>query len=89
MPTKVRPGQQELRLEAGDITMALVMIKCPNTRRDIFVGIEIEEDAFHKLPEVRAETKCPACGAMHPWSKKDAWLSDGRSQAPNENQPDG
>ena len=30
-----------------------------------------------RLPEVTAKTLCSACGRVHEWTKRDAWLADG------------
>ena len=58
--------------------MASVMIVCPETRREIYTGIETDEASFAKLPDVLSRTQCPICGQEHAWSKEKAWLSTKR-----------
>jgi len=57
--------------------MSLIFIKCPETGRDVSTGIEMDRSTFDNLPNVGAQTKCPACGGFHVWSKAEAWLSGG------------
>ncbi len=61
---------------AGGGGMSLIFIKCARTGCAVSTGIEIEREAFGALPNVHAETKCPACGGSHIWTPRDAWLSD-------------
>jgi hypothetical protein len=58
--------------------MASVMIDCPETRREIYTGIETDETSFAKLPDVLSRTQCPICGQEHVWTRRDARLSTGR-----------
>lgn len=54
--------------------MSVIMIKCPNTDRDIFTGIEIDFVSFNRLPDVTSHSHCAACGVDHPWRRGEAWL---------------
>jgi len=58
--------------------MASVMIACPETRREIYTGIEMDEASFAKLPDVLSRTQCSVCGQEHVWTRQDAWLSTNR-----------
>ena len=58
--------------------MASVMIVCPETRREIYTGIETDEASFAKLPDVLSRTQCPLCGQEHAWTRQNAWLSANR-----------
>jgi hypothetical protein len=58
--------------------MASVMIVCPETRREIYTGIETDEASFARLPDVISRTQCPICGGEHLWTKGNAWLSTRR-----------
>jgi hypothetical protein len=58
--------------------MASVMILCPETRREIYTGIDTDETSFAKLPDVVSRAQCPICGREHAWTKKKAWLSPTR-----------
>ena len=55
--------------------MSSVMIKCPNTGREVSTSIETEPSVFRKLPRVRARMVCPACGQEHVWVTSSAWLA--------------
>ena len=55
--------------------MGAIMIRCPVKDELVPVGIDTDIDSFQSLPDVPARPiKCPACGARHAWSKKDAVL---------------
>jgi len=56
--------------------MALVMIKCPHTARAIWTGVEFDVPEFELLPDVARKTDCAACGMVHTWWKREAWLAD-------------
>ncbi len=58
--------------------MASVMIACPETRREIYTGIETDEASFAKLPDVLSRTQCSVCGQEHVWTRQDACLSTNR-----------
>jgi hypothetical protein len=62
----------------GGRIMGVLMIQCPKTGREVSTGIEMLD--VEQLPAVTATTVCPACGRIHAWSKKDAWLADGGEQ---------
>jgi hypothetical protein len=54
--------------------MGMIMIRCPATGRGVSTGIEV--CATDQLPVVTATTSCPACGRLHKWTKKEAWLAN-------------
>jgi hypothetical protein len=54
--------------------MAIVMISCPNTGRDVPTGIETDPSSFENFGAT-ARIQCPACGRIHAWSKTNAWLA--------------
>jgi hypothetical protein len=54
----------------------VVMVRCPNTGRELSTGIEMDAATFSQLPDVRSNMKCPACGLDHLWSTREAWLGD-------------
>jgi hypothetical protein len=56
-------------------SMSAIMIKCPNTDRDVFTGIEIDFVSFNRLPNVLSHSYCPACGREHHWRRSEAWLA--------------
>jgi hypothetical protein len=54
--------------------MAMVMISCPNTGRDVPTGIETDPSSFESF-DAAAPIRCPVCGRDHAWSKTNAWLA--------------
>lgn len=54
--------------------MAMVMISCPNTGRDVPTGIETDPSSFESFRSA-APIRCPVCGRDHAWSKRNAWLA--------------
>ncbi len=58
--------------------MGMIMICCPATGRQVPTGIETS--SVDELPIVTATMFCPACGGVHHWTKKEAWLADGGEQ---------
>jgi len=58
--------------------MAMIMICCPTTGRDVSTGIETPDG--EQLPLVKANMVCPACGRLHSWTKNEAWLANSGDQ---------
>ncbi len=56
--------------------MAMVMIRCPNTKREISTGIETDRETFLSKPVFFRRTYCPLCRTTHEWFAKDAWVCD-------------
>lgn len=56
--------------------MGVVMIKCPDTGREIPTGIEVDRDSFQSTPVFFARTYCPVCRTEHEWFAKEAWVCD-------------
>jgi len=54
--------------------MAMVMISCPNTGRDVATGIETDPSTFESFGAA-APIRCSVCGRDHAWSKTNAWLA--------------
>jgi endogenous inhibitor of DNA gyrase (YacG/DUF329 family) len=66
---------------------AMVVIKCPETDEEVPIGVLMDLHTFACLPTQSVELSCPACGQVHAWSKKDAYLSlrhGGRESRPPE-----
>jgi hypothetical protein len=61
--------------------MGVVMVKCPNTGRDIPTGIVADRDSFGAAPVFFARVYCPICRMEHEWFAKDAWVCDSRPAA--------
>ena len=61
--------------------MGVVMIKCPNTGKDISTGIETDASSFAHVGDVLAHSPCPLCGLEHAWWKREAWLTEPSASA--------
>ncbi len=57
--------------------MGMVMIRCPETGREVSTGMQTERDAFRATPVFFARSYCPACKSEHEWFAQDAWVCDG------------
>lgn len=57
--------------------MGVLMIKCPNTGRDIFTGMNVDKASFRSSPVFFSQTFCPICRTDHEWFATDAWVRDG------------
>ena len=55
--------------------VAMVVITCPETDREIPTGIMTDLARFHRLGEGYATVPCPHCKGRHAWSRHDAYLS--------------
>jgi hypothetical protein len=55
--------------------MSMVMIRCPKTGAEVPTGLETDASSFASLPEVETEVSCRSCGAVHTWTRRDAWLA--------------
>ena len=53
----------------------MVVIKCPETDREVATGIITDLTRFSRLGDGQAATHCPHCDQQHLWSRQDAFLS--------------
>jgi hypothetical protein len=56
--------------------MGAVMIKCPDTGRDIPTGLEADRESFRATPVFFSRTFCPLCQTHHEWFAQQAWVCD-------------
>jgi hypothetical protein len=56
--------------------MGVVMIKCPNTTREISTGIVTDRASFETTPVFFARVYCPICRIEHEWFARDGWVCD-------------
>jgi hypothetical protein len=56
--------------------MGVVMIRCPQTGREIATGIEMGTSEFRRAPVFFSRVQCPLCDRVHEWFAKDAWVSE-------------
>jgi hypothetical protein len=57
--------------------VSVIMVKCPNTGRELSTGIETDRTGFDRLPSLLTYSRCPLCRLEHGWWKHEAWLADG------------
>ena len=53
----------------------MVVIRCPETDREVHTGIITDLMRFSRLGDAHLETHCPHCDQEHRWSNRDAFLS--------------
>jgi hypothetical protein len=63
-----------LLFEFRECVMGVVMVKCPNTGREIPTGIVADSVSFSATPVFFARVYCPICRTKHEWFAKDAWV---------------
>jgi hypothetical protein len=56
--------------------MGAIMIRCPQTGRDIPTGIEMDAAEFLRAPVFFSRVHCPLCRREHEWFAKDAWVCE-------------
>jgi hypothetical protein len=54
--------------------VGVVMIKCPQTGREIPTGIKADRERFRCSAVFFARTYCSICQANHEWFAKEAWV---------------
>ena len=57
--------------------MGVIMIRCPQTEREIPTGLEMGTAEFRRAPVFFSRVQCPVCAREHEWFAKDAWVCDG------------
>jgi hypothetical protein len=61
--------------------MGAVMIKCPDTGRDIATGMVADRESFNAMPVFFARVLCPLCRTEHEWFAQQAWICEADSPA--------
>ena len=56
--------------------MGAVMVRCPETGRDISTGIVTDRKSFEATPVFFARVYCPICRTEHEWFAQDAWVCE-------------
>jgi hypothetical protein len=56
--------------------MGAVMIKCPQTGREIATGMEADRESFRTMPVFFGQAYCPLCRTEHEWFAQDAWVRE-------------
>ena len=58
--------------------MGLIMIRCPESGREIPTGIEMDLAEFQRTPVFFPTVQCPVCKREHELFAKDAWVRQPR-----------
>src|SRR5262249_43191132 len=56
--------------------MGAVMIKCPDTGRDIPTGLVADSESFRATPVFFSRVYCPICRTQHEWFAQQAWVCE-------------
>jgi hypothetical protein len=56
--------------------VGVIVIRCPNTGREISTGLEADARTYQRIPVFFSRTYCPACRTYHEWFARDAWVRD-------------
>jgi hypothetical protein len=56
--------------------MGTVMVKCPDTGRNIPTGIVADRASFNSTPVFFARVRCPICRRDHEWFAREAWVRE-------------
>jgi hypothetical protein len=68
---------------AANETKHSVLIRCPNTGRNIATGVRLTAaDDLGKLSRARRFTQCPCCKTVHSWLPSDASLGPASRSGP-------
>ena len=59
--------------------MGSIMIRCPQSGREIPTGIEMDIAEFQRAPVFFSRVQCPVCDQEHEWFAKDAWVCESRA----------
>jgi hypothetical protein len=64
-------------LPPQETLMGMVMIRCPETGREVSTGMRVDHDSFRATPVFFARSFCPICNTEHEWFAQQAWICDG------------
>jgi hypothetical protein len=56
--------------------MGAVMIKCPDTGREIPTGLVADRRSFSSMPVFFGRVFCPICRTEHEWFAREAWVCE-------------
>jgi hypothetical protein len=63
-------------LPPQEARMGTVMIRCPETGREIATGYEADPERFSSMPVFFARSYCPICRSEHEWFAQQAWVCE-------------
>jgi hypothetical protein len=56
--------------------MGAVMVKCPQTGRELETGIVADRESFSATPVFFGQVYCPVCRTEHEWFAQQAWVCE-------------
>lgn len=56
--------------------MESLIFRCPSTGKPVDSGIETEIGTLLRIRRAMARSRCPACGEIHEWPVRDAYLAE-------------
>ena len=56
--------------------MEKIMILCSVTKQPVSTGLMLPKGMFETVNIRDTSTKCPSCGKVHVWSKRDAFVEN-------------
>jgi|SRR6266545_5739829 len=69
-------AQGTATLPPQEASMGTVMIRCPETGREISTGFEADPAHFKSTPVFFARSYCPICRTEHEWFAQEAWVCE-------------
>src|SRR3954465_7337182 len=78
-PSVIAPTRH---LRNWETFMGAVMIKCPDTGRDIATGIVADRASFNAMPVFFARVLCPVCRTEHEGFAQEAWVCEAEPAEP-------
>ncbi|MGE9007642.1 hypothetical protein ACO2JO_03600 [Leptospira interrogans] len=54
--------------------MGIIMIKCPQTGREISTGIKADREKFRSSVVFFSRSFCSLCKSNHEWFAREAWV---------------
>lgn len=54
--------------------MSELLYRCPETQKDVSLGITLDPDAFEQASFDYREIGCPHCGKTHKWEKSEVYF---------------
>jgi hypothetical protein len=71
-----RMTENETTKQNRESPMGTVMVRCPETGRDIATGIVTDRESFRSTPVFFARVYCPLCRTQHEWFAQEAWVCE-------------
>jgi hypothetical protein len=62
--------------------MSALMIRCPETGREIPAGIDVDHSSFRLSTVFFSRSYCTFCRTEHEWFARDAWVAPRPPQRP-------